>query len=217
MGFLDRLFGRKEKEEARSQPAAPTHHGPGEREHQPPDADEQALERYRYMLRTAPPETIEQAHEEAFAKLTPSQRAQALRELAAETPEDERAALAEGRDDPKTLARLATRTEIRQPGAMERMFGGTGRAPGMGGMGGMGGTILGSLAAGFVGSIVAQQFLDSMGDDAFGEDDTSAEAGDQEMADTDTGDYGSGDYDSGGYDSGDFGDFGGGDFGGGDF
>ena len=211
MGFLDRLFGRKE-EEARQQPAAPTYHGHGEREHQPPDADEQALERYRYMLRTAPPETIEQAHEEAFAKLTPSQRAQALRELAAETPEGERAALAGGRDDPKTLARLATRTEIRQPGAMERMFGGTGRGPGMGGMmGGMGGTILGSLAAGFVGSIVAQQFLDSMGDDAFGEGDTSAEAVDQET-DAETGDYG-----SGGYDSGDFGDFGGGDFGGGDF
>ena len=54
MGFLDRLFGRKE-EEARQQPAAPTYHGHGEREHQPPDADEQALERYRYMLRTAPP------------------------------------------------------------------------------------------------------------------------------------------------------------------
>jgi len=204
MGFLDRLFGRKE--EARSQPAAPTYHGPpGEREHQPPDADEQALQRYRYMLRTAPPETIEQAHEEAFAKLTPSQRAQALRELVTETPEGERAALAGGRDDPKTLARLATRSEMRQPGAMERMFGGTGRGPGMGGMmGGMGGTILGSLAAGFVGSIVAQQFLDSIGNDAFGEDDTSAEAGDQET-DVDTGDY----------DSGDFGDFGGGDFGGG--
>src|SRR5215207_6830049 len=214
MGFLDRLFGRKE--EPREQPLPPTSHGPSDEGHQPADADEQALQRYRYLLKTAPPETIEQAHEEAFAKLTPSQRAQALRELAAETPEGERAALAEGRDDPKTLARLATRTEIRQPGAMERMFGGTGRGPGMGGMGGMGGTILGSLAAGFVGSIVAQQFLDSMGDDTFGEDDTSAEAGDQET-DADTGDYGSGDYDSGGYDSGDFGDFGGGDFGGGDF
>jgi hypothetical protein len=32
------------------------------------------------LLKTAPPETIEQAHEEAFAKLTPTQRAQALRE-----------------------------------------------------------------------------------------------------------------------------------------
>ena len=36
--------------------------------------DEQAIERYRYMLNTAPPETIEQAHAEAFARLTPEQR-----------------------------------------------------------------------------------------------------------------------------------------------
>jgi hypothetical protein len=34
------------------------------------DSDEAAVERYRYMLRTAPPETIELAHAEAFAKLT---------------------------------------------------------------------------------------------------------------------------------------------------
>ena len=32
--------------------------------------DEQAVERYRYMLRTAPPDTIEQAHEEAFSRLS---------------------------------------------------------------------------------------------------------------------------------------------------
>jgi hypothetical protein len=199
MGFLDRLFGRRD--ESRAQPATPTYPSHGDREYQPPSADEQALQRYRYMLRTAPPETIEQAHEEAFAKLTPTQRAQALRELAAETPEGERAALGGGRDDPKTLARLATRSEMRQPGSMERIFGGTGRRPGMGGMGG---TLLGSLAAGFVGSIIAQQFLSSMGDDAFGEGDSSAEAEDQE-ADASTGD------ESGGYD---FGDYGGGDFGG---
>jgi hypothetical protein len=210
MGFLDRLFGRKE--EPRGQPATtPTYHDdPGDSERQPPDADELTLQRYRYMLRTAPPETIEQAHEEAFARLTPAQRAQALRELAAETPEAERAELAGGRDDPRTLARLATRSEMRQPGAMERIFGGTtGRGPGRGGMmGGMGGSILGSLAAGFVGSIVAQQFLDSMGVD-FDEEDPGAEAGDEET-DANTGDYDSGDF------GGDFTDFGG-DFGGGDF
>ncbi len=40
--------------------------------------DAQALERYRYMLATAPPEDIERAHAEAFAKLTPDQRRQAL-------------------------------------------------------------------------------------------------------------------------------------------
>jgi hypothetical protein len=223
MGLLDRLFGRKEEPQA--QPASPASHGPGDGGHQPADADEQALERYRYMLKTAPPETIEQAHEEAFAKLTPAQRAQALRELAAETPEGERAALAGGRDDPKSLARMATRAEMRQPGTMERIFGGTGRGSGMGGMmGGMGGTILTSLAAGFVGSMIAQQFLGSMGDFGFGEGDTSEQSGDGGTADNsgdDSGgsDYGSGDYGSGDYGGGDYGggDYGGGDYGGGDF
>lgn len=210
MGLLDRLFGRKE--EPREQPPVPpTSHGPSDERHQPADADEQALQRYRYLLKTAPPETIEQAHEEAFAKLTPSQRAQALRELAAETPEGERAALTGEREDPKSLARLATRAEIRQPGTMERLFGGTGRGSGMGGMmGGMGGTILTSLAAGFVGSVIAQEFLGSMDDFGFGEGDTSEQSGDSGTADNSSGDdSGSGDYGGG--------DFGGGDFGGGDF
>src|SRR5215210_585455 len=208
MRFFQRLFGREE--EPREQPTrSSTHHGHGDREHQPAgDADEQALRRYRYMLKTAPPETIEQAHEEAFAKLTPAQRAQALRELAAETPEGERSSLVEGRDDPKSLARLATRAEMRRPGTMERTFGNTGRGGGMGGMmGGMGGTIFGSLAAGFVGSVIAQQFLGSM--DGF--DDEGEQTGDEETAggaEDDSGDYGSGYGDYGG-------DYGGGDFGGG--
>ena len=68
--------------------------------------DEQAVERYRYMLRTAPPDTIEQAHEEAFSRLTPDQRRLALEQLAgATTPQEHRNA----GDDPRSLARLATR------------------------------------------------------------------------------------------------------------
>ena len=50
------------------------------------DPDEAAVERYRYMLRTAPPETIEQAHAEAFAKLTPEQRRKVLADVSAELP-----------------------------------------------------------------------------------------------------------------------------------
>ena len=196
MGLFDWLFGRKEEPQAR--PEAPTPGDPGYGEQQPPDADERALQRYRYMLKTAPPETIEQAHEEAFAKLTPAQRAQALRELAAATPEGERDALAGGGDDPKSLARLATRAEMRRPGTIERTFGGGGL--GMGGMmGGMGGTILASLAAGFVGSMVAQQFLDFADDSGSGEDDAGEQPADGETY-ADAGD--------------DYGDLGGGDFGG---
>jgi len=51
MGFLDRLFGRKE--ETRVQPAAPTSSLDGRQ--QPSDTDEQALQRYRYMLRPRRP------------------------------------------------------------------------------------------------------------------------------------------------------------------
>ena len=52
-------------------------------EDNPQPSDEQAVERYRYMLRTAPPDDIEKAHEEAFARLSPEQRRLALQRLAA--------------------------------------------------------------------------------------------------------------------------------------
>src|SRR5918992_5101991 len=101
--------------------------------------DEQAIERYRYLLRTAPPETIEQAHAEAFAQLTPEQRRLLLQRLSENAPASERALVEQGGATPQALARMATRAEMRQPGAMERMFGG--RAGGMG----LGGVIAGSL------------------------------------------------------------------------
>src|SRR3546814_14612983 len=48
--------------------------------------DQQAIERYRYLLRTAPPETIEQVHAAAFAKLTESQRQQVPHDMSATLP-----------------------------------------------------------------------------------------------------------------------------------
>jgi hypothetical protein len=127
MSFFRRLFGGGEETprydaryDARMrQPARP-----------PMSEDEQAVERYRYMLRTAPPEAIEQAHAEAFARLTPEQRRLALQELSATVPERERAGAS---SDPQSLARMATRAEMRQPGTLERAFGGN--RYGMGGMG----------------------------------------------------------------------------------
>ena len=91
--------------------------------------DEQAVERYRYLLRTAPPETIEEAHAEAFAKLTPEQRRMVLQELNSTLTPAERAAGATYDDDPRSLARLATRAEMRQPGTLERTWSGMPRAP----------------------------------------------------------------------------------------
>jgi len=151
------------------------------------------------MLRTAPPETIEQAHAEAFAQLTPSQRARVLSELSAALPANER--VAAGQDDPRTLARLATRAELRQPGTLERTFGGMGGVGGMG-FGTFGGSFLTSLAGAFVGSMIAQQFFGGL-DSADGLSD-SGDPGQDVGAEPS--------YDDPGYDSG--GDFGGDDFGG---
>ena len=123
------------------------------------ESDEQAIARYRYMLKTAPPETIEQAHAEAFAALKPEQRRKVLQRLSDEIPEADRAAVAGAGDTPGSLARLATRAEIRQPGAIERAFGGIGSgAPGVGSM--VAGSLLGSMAGTVLGSMVAQHFFE---------------------------------------------------------
>jgi hypothetical protein len=146
MGIFDRIFGGRE---------APTGGEPT------PQAgfseDEQAIARYRYMLKTAPPETIEQAHAEAFAKLTPDQRRKVLDQLRVELPDAERVSAARMGDSPGELARVATRAEVRQPGTMERVFGRLGSGPGMGGF--LAGTFLSSIAGTVVGSMIAQNFL----------------------------------------------------------
>ncbi|MFO1398450.1 MAG: hypothetical protein U1F48_15430 [Burkholderiales bacterium] len=133
----------------------------------PPAADdERAIARYRYLLQTAPPETIEQAHAEAFAQLSPEQRRRVLQDLAAAVPAGgERDAVLRAGDQPASLARVATRAEVRQPGVLERIFGGAGPAgsaapgamPGLGGM--VAGTFLSSLAGTVLGSVIAQQFF----------------------------------------------------------
>lgn len=187
MGFFARLFGTEPQQPRYSPQANP-----------PPSADAAALDRYRYMVQTAPPETLEQAHAEAFAQLSPEQRHALLRQLAEAAPANERAAVAAtSSEDPRAMARVATRAEIRQPGMLERTLGG----PGMG----LGGNLLSSFAAGFVGSMVAQSFFSSMG--GFGEAGHDAPA-DETASDADT----NADGDVAGDDFGD-GDFGGGDFG----
>jgi hypothetical protein len=154
MGIWDR-FGHGRDEPAAASPEL--------------SADEQAIARYRYMLRTAPPEAIEQAHAEAFAALTPEQRRMVLEQLKRDMPEAERLAATRGGDSPGSLAQLATRAEIRQPGAMERIFGGVpagpawGAGPGLGGgLGGvMAGTFLSSMVGTVLGSMVAQHFFNN--------------------------------------------------------
>ena len=185
MGFLDRLFGRGAGSESPQRQRAPTSSRAA-----PEDlTDEQALERYRYLVRTAPPDAIEQAHEEAFARLTPEQRRMALRDLSAAVPEHERV---EG-DDPRSLARMATRAETNRPGTVERALGGGG--------GMLAGTLLASFATAFAGTLIAQSLFSELGGD-----EAAASEGDG-GGEGDSGDAGG---EAGG------GDFGGGDFGGGD-
>jgi hypothetical protein len=127
-------------------------------------ADDQAIARYRYLLKTAPPETIEQAHSEAFAQLTSEQRRRLLDELGNALPDAERTAVMRAGDAPDQLARSATRAEIRQPGTMERVYGGLSGAPGaaMPGFGGLfAGSLLASMAGTVLGSAIAQHFFTS--------------------------------------------------------
>jgi len=188
VGILDKLLGRDEEPQP-SQAQSP-------RAGSAQSGDEQAIARYRYMLKTAPPETIEQAHAEAFAKLTPEQRSMLLQQLSANIPAAERS-VAAGKDDPQSLARLATRAEVRQPGSLERVLGGMpGRGMGMGGM--MAGSFLSTIAGVVIGSAIAQSFLgDSGSGDAAGGEQKS-----DEMTSDTSADAGS---DAGGFDGGDFG------------
>lgn len=232
MGLLDRLLGREPQDQQnqnQSQGGRPWYDsgttvaprnqgGYGEAPRRGPQSeDERAIARYRYMLRTAPPETIEQAHAEAFAQLTPEQRQMVLNDLQQEMPASERGQNMQ--TDPQSLARTATRAEMRQPGSVERALGRNGGQQGGGmGMGTLiGGSLLGSVAGVVIGSAIANSFFNDAGyNDQTGQ---GSEAG-SDTAGNDGGDAGAdGGGDAGGDAGADAGggDFGGGDFGGGDF
>jgi hypothetical protein len=206
MDMLRRLFGGDEPRSLAAQAR------PRPREMSP---DEQAVERYRYLLRTAPPETIEEAHAEAFAKLTPEQRRMVLQELSSTLTPAERAARAPYDEDPRSLARLATRAEMRQPGTLERTWSGMPAGLGMGSL--MMGNFMSTIAGVMVGSMIADAFLGNAGYDqgAVEAADASADTFGAEGGDFGAGDSGFGDVGGVGDIGGDFGGFG--DFGGGDF
>ena len=231
MGFLDRLLGREPRDPyGAPQQAGP--HGsaaqhptqyPAQHPAQPAygsatqDArvgtagprtpDQVAIDRYRYLLRTAPPDQVEQAHAEAFARLTPEQRRQVLTELGEQVPASD-------------VARMATRAEMRQPGTLERTFAGRGQgAPGFGAM--VGSSLLGTIAGVVIGSAVANALFgpafadptqpvaeDAAAEQGGAEDPGAAEGGDGGAVEAAGEDPSGGGYDGGG-------DFGGGDFGGG--
>lgn len=195
MGFLDRLFGAAP---ASAQPVAST--APAGR-----TDDERALERYRYLIRTAPPETIEQVHAEAFARLTDGQRALIYEELSRGAATGERPLSSE----PATLARAATRAELRQPGSLERSLSGStaGLTPGAPGFGSMlASSLLGTVAGYVIGSALVSAFLPwDAGYDAVASGDGAADGAGADAADASAAgsDFGAADFGAS-----DFGDFG---------
>jgi len=92
MGVLARLFGAEQENE-----------------------DDVMLRRYRHLLDTAPRESIEQAHADAFSKLPEPELAAIYEELSRGSGTGERPLSSE----PATLARSASRAEARVPGSLE--------------------------------------------------------------------------------------------------
>lgn len=122
-------------------------------------SEEQAIQRYRYLLQSAPPATLAQGHAEAFVRMPQAQRARILRELAAARPADPSGTFHPLQDDPRSLAEIVTEVEREAPGTLEHALGGP--AAGLGG-GMLAGTLFASIAVGFIESDAARQFFDSL-------------------------------------------------------
>jgi hypothetical protein len=121
--------------------------------------DELAVDRYRYLLRTTPPAAVEEVHAEAFATLSPQQRRLVFEELSQHAAASDRPAS----EDPRILARSATRAELRQPGFLERTLGpGAVRGAGLSTV--IGGSLLGTVAGVVIGSAIADMVLPGIGD-----------------------------------------------------
>lgn len=135
------------------------------------DADRAAIARYDYLVKTADPTRLEQIHRDAFARLTPAQRAEVEQRLASDLPPHERPRSAE----PEHLARAATRAEMMRPGALRGVLarvrgigGGAGGGARSGALAGVGagvgvaaaGGLLAAVAGGAVVSAVAAPLLE---------------------------------------------------------
>jgi len=103
MGFLDRLLrGRRTSLDGASTPAT----GP------------EAVARWKYLLLTAPPEALAEAHAEALGHLDRSTRSDLLHRIRAALGDLEPGAVVPAEE--RLLLRAAARTERRSPGFLER-------------------------------------------------------------------------------------------------
>ena len=142
----------------------------------PNAADAHAADRYRYLLRTAPPVAIERAHTEALRQLTPTQRHQLLRQVRRQLPD---AVAFDTELDPRALARLLTCAELRRPGILERALAAQ-----------AGLSLFWALAQAFTAVPIAQQFLGAIDYDGVATDPREHTEPEQEF-----------DYEDAGYES----------------
>lgn len=119
-------------------------------------ADRAAIARYDYLLQTADPHQVEQIHLDAFARLTPEQRAQVEQRMSTELPPAERPRSASAPD----LARAAARTEAATPGRIRGLLSRVGRGGAIAGVGGAAVGVLGAVAGGAMLSSVAGPLLE---------------------------------------------------------
>ena len=121
--------------------------------------DRAAIARYDYLLRTADPDRVEQMHREAFARLTPAQRAHVKERMDADLAPHERPRT----DTADDLARTAARAEAARPGRMSGLLAKAGRG-GLVGAGVVGaGGLLAAVAGGAIVSAVAGPLLAQAG------------------------------------------------------
>ncbi|WP_217180298.1 hypothetical protein [Streptomyces sp. AC495_CC817] len=177
MGKLNRLIGLAaraldidggDRREPRREAHAPVHRPRPQSAHDayapPPagatargtDADRAAIARYDYLMQTADPQRVEQLHREAFARLSPAQRAQVQDRMSAELGPGERP----GSSSADDLARAAGRAEASRPGRMRGILARVPRAGAAGMVGGAAVGVLGVVAAGAVTSAVAAPLLE---------------------------------------------------------
>jgi hypothetical protein len=150
--------GGRQPQTQRPAGGVPAQHQDRQHVRGPVGQDAVALAKYDYLLRTASPDQLEQAHHDAFARLTPQQRQQVLTRMNTELPPHERA-----KDDSAGgLARTITRGEVARPGLVRRVLGSGGPSGGRGRAGavaggaavGAGAVALGGIAAAVAGGAV---------------------------------------------------------------
>ncbi|WP_065962170.1 hypothetical protein [Curtobacterium sp. UCD-KPL2560] len=143
-------YGQSQQHGQQSYGQPQQQHGQRPQQRGQADPDAVALAKYDYLLRTAPPERLEQIHHDAFARLTPEQRQQVRDRLNSELPPHEHL-----RDDSAGgMARAATRAEVAQPGLLRRALGGRGGSFAGGAAVGAGAMAVGGLAVAVAGGAV---------------------------------------------------------------